>query len=74
VARRLPVLPRAVQRIDDPHPLGSQPDLIVRRLLAQNRVSRPLVGQPSQQQLVRPEITRGPQFATALGTRAHVEQ
>ena len=41
--------PRAVQRVDDPNPVGPQSGQVVVGLLAEHRVTRALSAQPPQQ-------------------------
>ncbi len=50
--RRSPHSARAVEWVDDPHPLARQPGGRVLRLLGEHRVVGPSVGEPGQDQLV----------------------
>ena len=66
----------AVERVDDPHPLGGQPDGVVGTLLGQHRVTRTLGGQRLHQEVVGALVPR--RFSlilTGLGElAAHIEQ
>ena len=56
VAVRQRVLPGAVQRIDDPHPIGLQALEIVVRLLGQHGITGSLSPQPLQQHRISPDV------------------
>jgi hypothetical protein len=53
----LGVLPGAVQRVYDPHPVGRQPGWVVGGLLGQHRVMRALARQPLHEQVVRHPVS-----------------
>ena len=63
-------LPGAVERVDDPHPVGPQPLEVVVRLFGQHRVIGPLVTQAAQNQRVGADISgvteRGRKIVTDL--------
>ena len=58
VASEFGELPGAVERVDDPHPLGGQSDRIVGAFLGEHRVTGPLGGQRRHQEVVRPLVPR----------------
>src|SRR5262244_749765 len=51
-------LPGAIERVDDPHPVGGQPRPVVPALLGQHRITGPARGQPGDEDLVRKQVTR----------------
>ena len=59
VAAQFGELPGAVERVDDPHPLGGEPDGVVGALLGQHRVAGPLGSQRLHQEVVGSLVPRG---------------
>ena len=58
VASQFGELPGAVERVDDPHPLGGQPDGAVGTLFGQHRVTRALGGKRFHQEVVGALVPR----------------
>ena len=69
VARHLGELAGAVERVDDPHPLGLEPRLVVLALFREHRVVRPVGREQLHQQLVG-GLVAGVLELTALETLA----
>ena len=67
-------LARAVERIDDPHPLGIEPDVVVGGLLGEDRVGGPLLAQAIRQQLLRPSIALVAECSTCEALGAHLSK
>ena len=55
-AAELGELPGAVERVDDPHPLGFEPSPVVGALLGEHRVGRPGIRQRLHQEFMRPLV------------------
>jgi len=71
---RLAELPGAVQRVDDPHPLGGQPGRVVPALFGQHRITRAQLAELAGQELVRAPVPGGAQFPWVAAIRAQREQ
>ncbi|AUS51255.1 Uncharacterised protein [Mycobacterium tuberculosis] len=76
VATRCGELAGAIQRVNNPHPIGFQPGQIVVGLLTEHCVTRPFGLQPSQQQRVSLAVTGFPERPWLIETdlRTHLEQ
>ena len=76
VATEFGELAGAVERVDDPHPLGGQADGVVGALLGQHRVAGPLARQRFHQEVVGTLVPRILSFGcTGVGEFvAHAEQ
>jgi hypothetical protein len=66
-AERLAELPGAIERIDDPDPLGGEPGRVVLALLGQDRVGRAAPGKLGGEELVRRQVARLTQFLARAG-------
>ena len=71
---RLAELAGAVERVDDPDPVGGQPFLVVDALLGQDGIFRAFSRQLGQQELVRLPVSRVPQLAGVAASGAEGEQ
>ncbi len=74
VARHLGELPGAVERVDDPDPLGLQAALVVLALLGEHGVGGPVLGQQRHQQLVGGPVAGVLELASLQTLGAHLEQ
>ena len=76
IVAALTELAGAVQRVDDPYPVGLQPDQVVVGFLAQHRIVGPLGPQPTQDEFVGqavPGVAEGPGM-TEAELLAHLQQ
>jgi hypothetical protein len=64
---RFAELPGAIERIDDPDPLGSEPGRVVLALFGQDRVGRAAAGKLGGEELMRRQVARLTQLLAGAG-------
>ncbi len=71
---RLAELARAIQRVDDPHPVRRQPGRVVPAFFGQHRIARAQLAELAGQELVRAPVPGVAQPYGITATRAQREQ
>ena len=74
VPTRARVLVRAVDGVDDPHPVGVEAGEVVGGLLGEHRVLGALLGEAAQQQLVGAPVAEVPELPASRAGAAQLQQ